>query len=678
MSLTLAQCVILIFASYATGSIGSLFFRDDTRSSRWGSTFAVIGSLFAITVGGFAVALPVGYSYVGPTVAPFLTFAVHVDKLAGMFLLLIAFVALLASIYGYSYMRHYFGKYHIGAFYFFYNLFLGSMMLVILADQALLFLVAWELMALASYFLVVFDHKEKENVNAGFIYFIITHIATAFIVVLFLLFYHASGSFDFTVWRQGLTLSPIYSGVAFILAIIGFGTKAGVIPFHVWLPRAHPAAPSHISALMSGVMIKTGIYMLIRVLIDFFPMTPAWLGILVLTLGAVSSVLGVLYALGEHDIKKLLAYHSIENIGIILLGLGAALLFRTEGQGALAALALAAALFHTANHAIFKSLLFMSAGAVVSATHTRNIEEYGGLIKRMPETALFFLIGSVAISGIVPFNGFVSEWLTFQSLFGGIHLATLSSQVVVVLGIAALAFTGGLAAACFVKAFGVTFLARPRSEHAASAAESSSGMRIGMSILAIATLLLGIFGGKAAMFFLGVVNSFPSFAQILPAADLQTGVFSISGGASSIDMPLLFIVLVLALLVTWLVVRTVGGKRKVVVGRTWDCGFPLTPRMEITATGFSRSLIMIFFGPLRSRLHIERQFVDRETKNFLGSISVHMHLHDVYHKYFYDPIARVTIKTAEGMNRIQSGSTHMYLLYMMVALIALLIWATYQ
>lgn len=675
---TLTQLVILFFTLFAIGGIGSLLFaRSDENASLWGTLFAAFGSVSAFAAGAFAVFQTHAITYSSATMFPFLTLEIHVDKLAGVFLAIIALVSFLATIYGSGYMRHYFGKYSIGSFYFFYNLFLGSMMLVVLANQALFFLVAWELMSLASYFLVVFDHEKEEHVRAGFLYFIITHIATACIVLMFLICYRATGSFDFDVWRGTLSaLPPLVSAAVFVLAILGFGTKAGMIPLHVWLPSAHPAAPSQVSALMSGVMIKTGIYMLMRITFDFYRDTPLWLGLTVLFLGAISSVLGVLYALGEHDIKRLLAYHSIENIGIILLGLGAALVLRTMGEGTLALLALAAAIFHTANHAIFKSLLFMSAGSVVLATHTRNIEEYGGLIKRMPETALFFLIGSIAISGIIPFNGFVSEWLTFQSLIGGVHVMSIAAKAVMIGGIAALALTGGLACACFVKAFGVTFLARPRSREAEHAREGTSGMRIGMAVLSVVALLLGVFGASAAKLFMNVGGSLAGMGTALPGSTFGSQHLVVHGGFASLNMPALFVGLLIALLLAWLIGKGANADPQLVRGKTWDCGFPLTPRMEITATSFSRSLITIFKDVIHPVTHVERTFVDPTKKTFVRSISVSMEIRELYRRRFYDPFAHMVLRLAAQATKIQSGSTHMYLLYMMLILIVLLFWAT--
>ena len=397
---------------------------------------------------------------------------------------------------------------------FFYNIFLAGMVMVVSAHNALFFLIVWEVMSLASYFLVIFENKEENNIKAGSLYFIMTHIGTVFIILAFLLLYRATGSLDFGVINNNIgAVSPLVRNIVFILALVGFGTKAGIIPLHIWLPSAHPAAPSHVSALMSGVMIKTGIYMLIRLFVDIMPGAPLWWGVVILLLGASSSILGVMYALTEHDIKRLLAYHSIENIGIILLGFGSFLIFWSLGMMPLAVLGLVAALFHTLNHAIFKSLLFMGTGSVINATHTRNMEEYGGLIKYMPQTAFFFLIGSMAISALPPFNGFFSEWMTFQSLFHGIvNVSVFSGRWAFVLAAGALALTGGLAAMCFVKVFGATFLARPRSEEIHHVKESGVSLRIGMAVLAALALAVGFLAGPVTSLLSGIVSQLGIFS----------------------------------------------------------------------------------------------------------------------------------------------------------------------
>ena len=307
----------------------------------------------------------------------------------------ISLISLFASIYALGYVKHYYKKYNISTLGFFYNIVPAGMVLVVSASSILFFLIVWDIMSLASYFLVIFENKVRNNLKAGSLYFIMPHIGTAFITLAFLLLYHATRSLDFGIINSNIVaVTPLIKNIVFILALIGLGTKAGIIPFHIWLPSTHQAAPFHVSALMSGVMIKTGIYMLIRIFVDIMPDAPLWWGAIILLLGATSSILEVLYALTERDIKRLLAYHSIENIEIILLGLGSSLLFWSLNIKFFAILGLTAALFHTLNHAIFKALLFMGTGTVISQTHIRNMEEYGGLIKYMPQTAFFFLVGS--------------------------------------------------------------------------------------------------------------------------------------------------------------------------------------------------------------------------------------------------------------------------------------------
>ena len=385
-----------------------------------------------------------------------------------------------------------------------YLLFILAMLAVVVAGDGFTFLLAWETMSLASFALVLTDHRRKVVREAAWAYVVMTHTATAFIVAAFLLLARTAGSLVFDDWTaQAATLDPALATLVFVLGLVGFGTKAGMIPLHVWLPRAHPVAPAHVSALMSGVMIKLGIYGLLRLSLDWLAPGPAWWGALILALGATSAVLGVLYALMQHDLKRLLAYHSVENIGIILLGIGVALIGRSLDLPAVTAIGLTAALFHVANHATFKALLFMGAGAIDAAVGTRDLERLGGLIRRMPVTALCFLVGSAAISALPPLNGFASEWLTFQSLLmlGRVADEPQTALLPLLAG-GALALTGALAVACFVKAFGVSFLALPRSSHAESAHESGRAELAAMGTLAVACVALGL-GAAPVVSFIG-------------------------------------------------------------------------------------------------------------------------------------------------------------------------------
>ncbi|MBI4250037.1 hydrogenase 4 subunit B [Candidatus Uhrbacteria bacterium] len=659
---------------FSIGAVGSLIvMKRNTLANIWGNTFAVFGSIVGL-VSAVAVLFGSGFSFSFETSLPFLSLSVHVDKLSAFFIFVISLIAAVASVYGIGYVKQYYGKYNIGALGFFYNAFIAGMIMVVSAQHALFFLVVWEIMSLASYFLVIFENNESSHVRAGTLYFVMTHIGTAFITLAFLLLYSATGSFDFAMIKENSAgITPFMKDAIFILALIGFGTKAGIIPLHIWLPSAHPAAPTHISALMSGVMIKTGIYMFIRLFVEVLPNTPLWWGIVVLIIGAVSSLLGVLYAITEHDIKKLLAYHSIENIGIILLGLGSSLIFLAFDMKSLATLGLVASLFHIFNHATFKALLFLAAGSVISKTHTRNMEDYGGLIKLMPQTALFFLIGAMAISALPPFNGFFSEWMTFQSLFAGIRSADTSVQWAFILAAGSLAFTGGLAAACFVKTFGIIFLARPRSEHAKSAHESSVTLRFGMAVLALLTLAIGLSAGPIAVTLSKVAGDLNAFAGQPPAFAADWSAITLVDNFASVSGLLIFAMLTAFIFIVFFAVSIFTKNRKVHIGRTWDCGTNLDSRMEITATGFSRSLINIFRGVLKPTKQVTIEYRDEHMRYFHVTKTVEFGIRDIYQNYFYELIQLLVAKISEQMRRMQSGNVNVYVAYIIVALITLLV-----
>lgn len=662
----------LIISLFVIGAVGSLLFYEyDRMANIWGNAFAMIGSIGGLLYASFALMRGGVQQFSFSSTFPLLTFSMRIDSLSAFFIGIISLIALLCSLYAIGYLQYFYKKYAIAPLAFFYNIFIISMILVVTANHALYFLIVWEIMALASYFLVMYERNDPDNVKAGSLYFIMTHIGTAFILSAFLVLYQAVGSFDFDDIRKfSPFISPLVRDAVFISALIGFGMKCGIIPLHIWLPAAHPAAPSHVSALMSGVMIKTGVYMIIRICFDLFSGVPEWWGLVVLVLGMISAVLGVLYALSEHDIKKLLAFHSIENIGIIFLGLGSSIIFSSAGMVGLAVLSSIAALYHTANHAIFKALLFMGAGSVLSATHTRNIEEYGGLIKRMPQTAFFFLIGSLAISAMPPFNGFVSEWLTFQSLFQGVLSLSLISKLFCILAIGALGLTGGLAAACFVKAFGVTFLARARSEHAQQANESSASMRLGMAMCALLTLVFGIGSGYISKILTSITQSFPSFSHA-DSFVFTSGLLSVGDGFAEMSMPRIAFGLLILFIILIIGMRVFLPRTKVLFGRTWDCGIDLTSRMEITATGFSRSLITVFRSLLFPVKKVTVDYGDTYASYFPQRNTVTLELYDVYRERLYGVIAKTIMMVSEKARGIQSGNVNMYILYILVALMAL-------
>lgn len=670
-SINFFYIVLFIFIVGATGSL--LFKKNDENANLWSNIFAIIGSTLGILFSGLTLLSGTTQIFSINTYSQLFSLSFRIDPLSSFFMLIISLIGLFCSIYAIDYIKHYYKKYSIGTLGFLYNLFIVSMILVVTAHNALFFLVVWELMSLASYFLVIFDRNEISNIKAGSLYFVMTHIGTAFIIFSFLLMYSLSGSFEFDAIKNSLlNASPFMKDLIFLTALVGFGTKAGIIPLHIWLPSAHPAAPSHVSALMSGVMIKTGIYMLIRISLDILPNAPLWWGLTILIIGAISSLLGVLYALAEHDIKKLLAYHSIENIGIILLGLGSALIFSSANLYTFAALGLVAALFHTINHASFKALLFLGAGSVIAQTHTRNIEEYGGLIKYMPQTAFFFLIGSMAISALPPFNGFFSEWLTFQSLFQAVSQFDILTKLIVIFSIGSLAFTGGLAAACFVKAFGMTFLARPRSDEVKHAKESSLLLRLGMGGLALLIILLGFFSGFVTKVLATVSSNIITLQENTSAITAEWSNISIQNNFATISMPTIFMGIIFILILTTTIIFLIARKQKVKSGITWDCGSVLNPRMEITATGFSRSFIVVFKDILRPHRESEIEYHDEKLNYFPKVSTITLELSDIYFVYIYYPLQRLILKIAEVIKKIQIGNVNTYILYIFITLIGIL------
>lgn len=598
-----------------------------------------------------------------------------VTPLSAFFLLVISLTVLAVSIYSFSYVTEYIQKHNIGVLGLLFNLFVFSMLALVSCDSTLMFIFFWELMSLASYFLVVYDHRNANVRRAGFIYVVMTHIGTAFIIAAFMLMFRETGSFSFSHYATVGNVFPVkLKTLIFLLATVGFGTKAGIIPLHIWLPKAHPAAPSNVSAVMSGVMLKTAIYGFLKVVLEGLGGGPLWWGVVILVIGTVSALLGVLYALMEHDIKRLLAYHSVENIGIILMGIGSALIFTAMGAKVFAALALAAALFHVLNHAIFKGLLFLGAGAVHFATRTRDIEQLGGLIKRMPWTGFFFLIGSISISAMPPFNGFVSEWLTFQSV---ILLGTgKTSPVIAILGpfcAAILALTGALAAACFVKAFGIQFLALPRSENAEKAKEVPVTMRFGMGLLALLCFLIGIL---------------PSFVVRLlsPVTYKLTGVETLNflggfrwisvvstGLKTSVTPAILLTMLAIFGLLIYLVARVFGRGGAVRVDETWNCGTALTPRMEYTATSFSKPIRIIFRRLFQPTREVEKEY--ELAPYFTKNIKYHGSIKPIFEDAMYRPTTRTILNIASKIRLLQSGSIHLYLSYIFITLVILLIFA---
>jgi hydrogenase-4 component B len=637
------------------------------------SLCGIVSSVVALATGAAATNQSIDLL---PSLIPYIKFTVRLDPLGAFFLLIVSLLGFALSTYSLGYARGFYGRKNVGVLGAFFNALLMATTLTFVADNIWLFLIAWEIMALTAYCLVSFEHEQPETRDAGVLYFIMSHIDAGCIILGFLLLFQASGDYSFASLHDlGAKMPPGKRDAAFILFLLGFGIKAGIVPFHIWLPAAHPVAPSNVSALMSGVLIKTGIYGLTRVCFDFLSTPPLWWGVIVLAAGTTSAVLGVLYALMEHDLKRLLAYHSIENIGIILMGLGAALIFLHTGHPRLATLGLIAGLYHTINHASFKGLLFLGAGAVLHATHTRNMEEMGGLIKRMPQTAFFFLLGAVAISALPPLNGFVSEWLTYQALLQGFGTTESLWRLVFPLSGAMLALTGALAAACFVKAFGITFLAQPRSEHAQHAHEAPRTMLAGMGLLAGACVFLGLFPTE-------FIRLMDPVTQQLTAQQLSTQL-SLAGGlvlaslaensgtVSTLGIALMLVCLLPIPFGLWLVFARNSKTRR---GPTWDCGQRgLTPQMEYTATGFSKPIRMIFKALFRPRRDVQREY--DFSPHFATKLRFESHVEEVFERRIYRPLRILIVRGSRRIRALQAGSIHAYLLYIFVTLLLLLLFA---
>jgi formate hydrogenlyase subunit 3/multisubunit Na+/H+ antiporter MnhD subunit len=499
-----------------------------------------------------------------------------------------------------------------------------------------------------------------------------THAGLALVLAAFLLLASGAASTAFgDLHAAAGALSPAARNAVFLLALLGFGSKAGIMPLHVWLPRAHPAAPSHVSALMSGVMIKLGVYGLLRVGLDLLGGGPAWWGALLIGLGALSAVIGVLYALMENDLKRLLAYSSVENIGLVFIGLGAGFLFLSLGVTGAALLALAAALYHALNHAAFKGLLFLGAGSVLHATRTRDMNRLGGLIRGLPWTAACFLTGSLAIAGLPPLNGFVSEWLLFQSLLPGIGSTVPLVAPLMTLAVGVLALTGGLAAAGFVKAFGITFLAIPRSPAAEHAHEAPRSMRVGMGILAAMCAGLGL---AAVLVLPALAAALAAPARVAPPAlPLGSGLSLLMPGGFARMSPILVAVgLALTVGSTWLGVRVFGNRRPLRISETWGCGrVGQTPRMEYTSTAFAEPLRRVFAELYRPTQDLSIDF-HPESKYFVQSLEYRSEIVPWFERYLYAPLVGRVRRWGIQARAIQSGSAHAYLTYLVIALVGLL------
>ena len=622
------------------------------------SAILCVGAFLSLDAAPSAVLrLPLGLPWVGANF--------HIDALSSLFLVIVNLGGVSASLYAIGYGRHEVAPKRVLPF---FPAFLAGMNLVVLADDAFTFLLSWEFMSLTSWALVVAHHRIEDNVRAGYVYILMASFSTFALLLAFGLLAGPDGHYGFEAIRTNHT-SGSYAALVLLLVLVGAGSKAGLVPLHVWLPLAHPAAPSHVSALMSGVMTKVAIYAFIRIVFDLLGPPAWWWGMVVLGLGGITSVMGVLYALLEHDLKRLLAYHTIENIGIIFIGLGLALAFRADGMAVIAALAFTAALFHVFNHSIFKGLLFFGSGAVLTATGERDMEHLGGLIHRMPITAFAFLIGCVAISALPPFNGFVSEWLTFQAILLSPELPQWGLKLIVPAVGAMLALSAALAAACFVKAFGITFLGRARTPAAEKAQETdrfSLGVMLGFAALC---LLAGVLPGFVIDAMAPVAHALLGEHMPSQAAVPWLSIVPIAANRSSYNGLLIFLFIAgSASLAAYAVqIMASNATRR---APPWDCGFPNpSPLTQYTAGSFAQPIRRVF-GTLLFRA---QEHVEMPPPGSMRPAKFTLHLEDLVWDGLYAPLAAGVRIVSDKLNVLQFLTIRRYLSLVFVALVSLLL-----
>lgn len=587
---------------------------------------------------------------------PFGLVNVVIDPLSAFFILVISCMSFLATIYANGYMKHYLNKgMNVSSHCLFLVLLIASMLSVVTVQNALMFLIVWEIMSLSSAFLVIFEDNKKEVLAAGIKYLIYMHISVLFIILAFVLMTINSGSMEFSAFKEVLSNNQSLSTIVFLLSFIGFGIKAGFVPFHNWLPDAHPAAPSHVSGIMSGVMIKTGIYGILRVL-SLIVVPAVSLGYFVLIISIISALYGVLYAITQHDLKRLLAYHSIENIGIIGIGIGVGMLGLAYHCTPVAVLGFAGGILHILNHSIFKELLFLAAGSVYTKTHTKDIEILGGLIKSMPKTALLFLVGSVAICGLPPFNGFISEFLIYFGMLKGLTINTLGSMVTLILVIAGLALVGTLAILCFTKAFSIIFLGMPRSEVAENVKEDTTiSFIFPMSILAIFTLVIGVCPKQVFNIMTAPVSVFTGTVNVPDIVTLMQNVSLVCFG---------LIAFILLLTMVKLVIENKRAQHC-----TWGCGYDKpNNHLQYTASSYASPLLSML-TPL-----FKKVFDIKKPKTlFPKDAHFELHIEDVEEAYFLKPFIKATEKFLVKFEKIQNGNIQQYILYGLIFLVLSLV-----
>lgn len=648
--------IIVVGLSGLPGLLGA---RTSMIGQRGATALGVVGGALGLAGVGWFWATGDGEPLSLPTSLPGGMVRVAIDGLSAIFVAPVFVISALGGVYGLGYWRQTEHPRDGRKLRFFYGLMTAAMGLVVIAGDGVVFLIGWEIMALAAFFLVTTEDDQEEVRVAGWIYLAAAHVATLFLFGVFALLHSAGGTFAWVRLEPGGVSRPMATAI-FTLALLGFGLKAGMMPLHIWLPSAHAIAPSHVSAMMSGVILKMGIYGLVRVTSLFSNPPVAW-GVVVLALGAISGVLGVAFAIGQHDLKRLLAYHSIENIGIILMGLGLALIGRSLGRADWVVLGLAGALLHVWNHSLFKALLFLSAGSVVHATHTRAMDQLGGLSRTMPWTALAFLTGAVAICGLPPLNGFVSEFLIYVGLFGTLGTGAGPSFLGASFAAPTLTLIGALAAACFAKAFGVVFLGKARTSRAVHAVESPATMLVPMFALVGCCAVIGLMPFLVAP---ALERGIAAWAPEL-AATTRLSALAPLGWISVMSLALLGLLVLASLALGSLVKLGTAA-----TGPVWGCGYAApTARMQYTASSFAATLVGMFRWVLLPR--VKRS---RDLPLFPGRAGYHGHVPDVVLDDVVLPAFRLGGWIFSWFRVFQQGNIQMYVFYIFLALVLLLLW----
>jgi len=645
--------VLIALLLAALSGVPGLFLRRGALGQRIAALCALAASALALPGICSLLLAGEGARYLISWSLPFGACEIALDPLSLFFLIPIFLVFPAGSLYALGYWPAAAHRCSEPAVTFFYGLLSAAMALVVVARNGALLVIAWELMALSGYFLLVAEHDEEEVRSAGTVYLVASHIGAAALLVLFSQLRLATGSFLFPA-TGSLQLAAASGTLVFLMALVGFGSKAGLMPLHIWLPSAHANAPSHVSALLSGVMLKMGIYGILRV-VSFFGFRPLWWGGLLALAGLASALLGISVASAQKDIKRLLAYSSIENLGIIAAGVGVALVGQSTGNPRLAFLGLAGALFHVLNHSLFKPLLFFCAGSVMHATGTRNLDRMGGLAKRMPASSALSLAGAVAICGLPPFNGFASEFLLYLGFFGEAR----APEPYVALGVPVLALVGGIALISFVKLFGVSFLGAPRSAEAAGAHEAPGTMLVPMGALAALCLLGGLF----PQLFLALVQ--PVLSGVVPAASgfgalpVRPVWFAVAGGS----------VLILAAGIFWYLRRRQGSQPQA-AGRTWGCGY-LAPAasMQYTGTSFGALFGSFSAGVVRTRIS---KSVLEGVAPAAGRLSCDPE--ETILERLILPVLGVIGVGFSYLRRLQHGEVQVYIAYIFITLFLLMVW----